>query len=50
MAYRTRVFFNDTQKAETWDRWQRGESMSSIGRHFERLEPGSPPQIVQIGW
>jgi hypothetical protein len=36
MAYRTRIFFSEKQKAEIWDRWQRGESMSSIGRVFDR--------------
>jgi len=36
MKYRTRTFYNATQRAEIWDRWQRGESMSSIGRLFER--------------
>jgi len=36
MAYRLRIFFTDKQKSEIWDRWQRGESMSSIGRLFER--------------
>jgi hypothetical protein len=36
MKYRRRVFFTDKQKSEIWDRWQRGESMSSIGRVFDR--------------
>ena len=34
MVYRRRIYFTDKQKAEIWDRWQRGESMSSIGRLF----------------
>jgi hypothetical protein len=36
MKYRRRIFFTDKQKSEIWDRWQRGESMSSIGQGFER--------------
>jgi hypothetical protein len=32
MGYRGRIYFTEKQKAEIWDRWQRGESMSSIGR------------------
>jgi IS30 family transposase len=28
--------FSAAQRAEIWDRWQRGESMSSIGRRFDR--------------
>ena len=36
MKYRTRTFYTDQQKSEMWDRWQRGDSMGSIGRHFNR--------------
>lgn len=36
MVYRTRINYTAEQKAEIWDRWQRGESMSSIGRVFDR--------------
>jgi len=36
MAYRTRIYYSPAQRAEMWDRWQRGESMSSIGRAFGR--------------
>jgi len=36
MVYRTRINYTPAQKAEIWDRWKSGESMSSIGRAFER--------------
>ena len=36
MKYRRRIYYSAAQRAETWDRWQRGESMSSIGRRFDR--------------
>ena len=36
MAYRTRINYSAEQKADIWDRWQRGESLSAIGRSFER--------------
>ena len=36
MKYRRRIYYSSEQRAEIWDRWQRGESMSSIGRVFER--------------
>ena len=36
MKHRTRIYFNAEQRADIWDRWQRGESMRSIGRLFER--------------
>ncbi len=36
MNNRTRIYYSDAQKSEMWDRWQRGESLKSIGRHFDR--------------
>ena len=36
MKYRRRIYYSAVQRAEIWDRWQRGESMSSIGRVFDR--------------
>ena len=36
MAYRKRVYYTNAQKAEMWDRWQKGESMNSIARLFDR--------------
>ena len=36
MAYRRRIYYSSAQRADIWDRWQRGESMSSIGRLFDR--------------
>ena len=36
MVYRTRIKYTAAQKADIWDRWQRGESMTSIGRVFDR--------------
>lgn len=36
MKYRRRIYSSAEQRAEIWDRWQRGESMSSIGRAFDR--------------
>ena len=36
MAYRTRINYTDAQKAEMWDRWQRGDSLHAIARLFDR--------------
>ncbi|MEP0315641.1 IS30 family transposase [Hyphomonas sp.] len=36
MKQRRRIYYTAFQRAEIWDRWQRGESMSSIGRGFDR--------------
>lgn len=49
MAYRTRIFFTDKQKAAIWDRWQRGESMSSIGRLFDRASSSIYPLLSRTG-
>ena len=49
MKYRTRTFYTDKQKSEMWDRWQRGESMSSIGRHFNRASSSIFPHLAHFG-
>jgi len=36
MKQRRRIYYSAAQRSEIWDRWQRGESMSSIGRGFDR--------------
>lgn len=36
MKQRQRIYHSAAQRAEIWDRWQRGESMSSIDRRFDR--------------
>ncbi len=36
MAYRARINYTAAQKAEMWDRWQKGESLNAIGRVFDR--------------
>jgi IS30 family transposase len=36
MKRRRRIYYTAAQRAEIWDRWQAGESMSSIGRRFDR--------------
>ena len=49
MAYRRRTFFTDKEKSEIWDRWQRGESMSSIGRGFDRASSSIYPLLARTG-
>lgn len=36
MKYRTRIYYSESHKAQMWDRWQKGESLNTIARHFER--------------
>ena len=49
MSYRRRIYFTEKQKAEIWDRWQRGESMSSIGRLFDRNSSSIFPLLARTG-
>jgi IS30 family transposase len=34
MMYRGRIYYNAEQKAEMWNRWQRGESLNTIARQL----------------
>jgi IS30 family transposase len=49
MGHRRRIHFTEKQKAEIWDRWQRGESMSSIGRLFDRSSSSIYPLLARTG-
>lgn len=49
MTYRTRIKYTAEHKAEIWDRWQRGESLKSIGRAFDRPSSSIHGQIAPSG-
>ena len=36
MAYQKRIYYTAAQKAEMWDRWQKGETLHAIARQFDR--------------
>jgi IS30 family transposase len=36
MKYRTRIYYTEAQKAQMWDRWQKGDSLATIARLFDR--------------
>jgi len=36
MKYPTRIYYTDADKSLMWDRWEKGESLNSIARHFGR--------------
>ena len=40
MGYPTRVYYTEKDKALMWDRWQKGESLNAIARHFGRSHSG----------
>jgi IS30 family transposase len=49
MKYRTRIYYTSEQKAEMWDRWQRGETINSIGRAFNRGHSSIAGQFERAG-
>jgi IS30 family transposase len=49
MVYRTRINYTAEQKTDMWDRWQRGESLKSIGRAFERSSSSIFGQLAPTG-
>ena len=36
MKYPTRIYYTEADKGLMWDRWEKGESLNSIARHFGR--------------
>lgn len=49
MKYRTRIYYSEAQKSEMWARWQRGESLKSIGRVFDRGSSSIYAQLSPTG-
>jgi IS30 family transposase len=49
MVYRTRIKYTAGQKAEMWNRWQRGESLNAIGRVFDRPSSSIFAQLSPTG-
>ncbi len=49
MVYRTRIYYTDEQKSQKRDRWQRGESLRSIGRVFNRGSSSIYAQLSPTG-
>ena len=36
MKYPTRIYYTEADKGLMWDRWEQGESLNAIARHFGR--------------
>ena len=47
MKQRPRIYYSETDKALMWDRWQKGESLNSIARHFDRHHSAHPGHSFQ---
>lgn len=48
MKQRRRIYYTAKQRSHIWDCYQRGESLSSIGRQFERNSSSIFPILVRI--
>ena len=46
MKRKRRTYYTVAQKTEMWDRWQKGETFTAIGRHFDT----SHSAISRIIW
>ena len=49
MKYSTRIYYTETDKALMWDRWQKGESLHSIARHFGRSHSSIQGVLARTG-
>ena len=49
MKYRPRIYYTEEQKALMWDRWQKGESLCSIARLFDRGHSSIQGILAQTG-
>lgn len=49
MKQRPRIYYTEEQKAMMWDRWQKGETLGSIARLFNRHHPSIQRIIAESG-
>jgi hypothetical protein len=49
MKHRPRIYYTETDKALMWDRWQKGESLSSIARLFDRHHSAVQGVLARTG-
>ncbi len=49
MKQRPRIYYTEEQRAMMWDRWQKGETLGSIARLFDRYHPSIQRIIAETG-
>jgi IS30 family transposase len=49
MAYPTRIYYTEADKALMWDRWQKGESLHAIASHFGRSHSSIQTILARTG-
>ncbi len=49
MKQRPRIYYTETDKSLMWDRWQKGESLSSIAKLFDRHHSAIQAILARTG-
>jgi IS30 family transposase len=49
MKYPRRIYYTETDKSLMWDRWEKGESLHSIARHFGRSHSSIQGVLARTG-
>lgn len=49
MKYRPRIYYTEEQKTLMWDRWQKGETLGSIARLFDRGHSSIQRIVAETG-
>ena len=49
MKYPARIYYTEADKSLMWDRWQKGESLNSIARHFGRSHSSIQGILARTG-
>jgi transposase, IS30 family len=49
MKQRRRIYYSETQKAVTWERWQKGESLQHIAQLFDRNHSSVQRILAETG-
>jgi len=49
MKYRPTIYYTEEQKTLMWDRWQKGETLGSIARLFDRGHSSIQRIVVETG-
>jgi hypothetical protein len=49
MKQRARIYYTETDKALMWDHWQKGESLNSIARLFDRHHSAIQGVLARTG-
>lgn len=49
MKQRRRIYYTESQKAQMWDRWRKGESLQKIAQLFDRNHSSVQRILAETG-